>query len=83
MHDDGEHISCQEVVELVTAYLDEALPTEEMTLFEQHLNFCDGCVWYVDQMRITVATVGRVREEDVPVETRERLLAAFRGWRGS
>ena len=50
-------------------------------LFEQHLNFCDGCVWYLDQMRRTIAAVGRLREEDVPPETRDALLAAFRDWR--
>jgi anti-sigma factor RsiW len=77
----GEHITCQEVVELVTDYLDRALPADETSLFEQHINFCDGCVLYVEQMRKTVATVGRVSEEDVPPETRERLLTAFREWK--
>jgi anti-sigma factor (TIGR02949 family) len=77
----GEHVSCQEVVELVTDYLEGALAAEDASLFEEHLNFCEGCVWYVDQIRATVATVGRVRAEDVPPETRDRLLAAFRDWR--
>jgi anti-sigma factor RsiW len=79
----ADHIACAEVVELVTDYLERALPAEEATLFEQHLNFCDGCVAYVEQMRTTVATVGRVREEDVPPETKERLMAAFRDWKRS
>jgi len=77
----GEHITCQEVVELVTEYLDRALPSDEATLFEQHINFCDGCIVYVEQMRSTVAAVGHVREEDVPPEAKERLMAAFREWR--
>ena len=79
----AEHISCAEVVELVTDYLERALPPEEMALFEQHLNFCEGCVVYVEQIRATAATVGRVREEDVPPETKEKLLAAFREWKRS
>ena len=79
----AEHVSCQEVVELVTDYLEQALPPEEASLFEQHINFCDGCEWYLDEMRATIATVGRVREEDVPAETRDRLMAAFREWRRS
>jgi predicted anti-sigma-YlaC factor YlaD len=83
MPESAEHISCQEVVELVTDYLETVLPAEEAALFEQHLNFCEGCVWYVDQMRRTIATVGRIREEDVPPETREQLLTAFRDWRRS
>jgi len=45
------------------------------------VNFCDGCDWYLDQMRSTVATVGRITEQDVPDETRATLLAAFRDWR--
>ena len=83
MADAHEHISCQEVVELVTEYLEAALPQEKMSLFEQHLNFCDGCVWYVEQLRTTIDTAGLIDEADVPAETRERLLAAFRDWRGS
>jgi anti-sigma factor RsiW len=81
MTEHNEHLSCQEVVELVTDYLEGELPPEQAELFEQHLNFCDGCLWYVEQMRATVATVGRIREEDVPEETRDMLLAAFREWR--
>lgn len=83
MSESADHITCQEVVELVTDYLDGALPSEQISVFEQHLNFCDGCVWYVDQLRAAVDTVGRIREEDVPAETRERLVAAFREWKRS
>jgi len=65
----------------VSDWLEAALPADEATLFEQHLNFCDGCIWYVDQIRTTVATVGRITEEDVPPDTREKLLTAFREWK--
>jgi predicted anti-sigma-YlaC factor YlaD len=75
------HITCREVVELVTDYLEGALPSEQVELFEQHLNSCDGCDAYVDQMRTTIATVGQIREEDMPADTRDRLLAAFREWK--
>jgi len=81
MAESPDHITCREVVELVTDYLEGALPSEELELFEQHLNFCDGCAVYVDQMRTTVAAVGQIREEDLPADTRDRLLAAFRGWK--
>jgi predicted anti-sigma-YlaC factor YlaD len=83
MADAREHISCQEVVELVTDYLEGALATEEGALFEQHLNFCDACECYLDQMRSTVAAVGRVDETDVRPAMRERLLVAFRDRRRS
>jgi anti-sigma factor RsiW len=78
MADSHEHISCQELVELVTDYFDGAMTPDEAALFEQHLNFCDGCDWYVEQMRTTVATVGRVEDAEVPAPMRDRLLAAFR-----
>jgi len=77
----AEHVTCQEVVELVSDYLDRTLAADEASLFEQHVNFCDGCEWYLDQLRATIATVGRISEEDVPPETRDRLLAAFRDWK--
>jgi hypothetical protein len=83
MIESGQHITCREVVELVTGYLERALDAGETSLFEEHLNFCDGCVTYVDQMRVTVETVGHVAEEDVPAETRDRLLTAFRDWKHS
>jgi anti-sigma factor (TIGR02949 family) len=81
MTESHEHVSCQEVVELVSDYLEQALTAEEAALFEQHLNFCEGCVWYVDQLRTTVETIGRIQEEDLPEQTRERLMTAFRDWR--
>jgi hypothetical protein len=83
MPEQMEHISCQEVVELVTDYLERALPVAQASLFEQHINFCDGCDWYLDQMRTTIAAVGQVRQEDVPLEARDKLVRAFRDWRGS
>jgi hypothetical protein len=76
-----DHISCQEVVELVNGYLDRSLDADEASLFEQHVNFCDGCDWYLDQMRTTISTVGRISEEQVPPDTRDRLLTAFREWK--
>lgn len=77
----AEHLSCQEVVELVTGYLERALPAREASLFEEHVNFCEGCDFYLEQMRATIATVGRIEPEAVPSETRDRLLEAFRHWR--
>jgi hypothetical protein len=81
MHDAHQHLSCNEVVELVTEYLERALPAADATLFEQHLNFCDGCIWYVDQIRTTVETLGRIDPGEVPPDVRDRLLTAFRDWR--
>ena len=80
MADHGDHISCSDVVALVTDYFERALPADQISLFEQHLIFCDGCVSYVEQMRLTAETVGRLEEEHVPAEARDKLLQAFRDW---
>jgi anti-sigma factor RsiW len=78
MAESPDHVSCQEVVELVTDYFDGAMSPEKAALFEQHLNFCNGCDWYVEQIRTTVAAVGRVEAPEVPPAMRASLLAAFR-----
>jgi hypothetical protein len=81
MSDSHQHVTCSDVVELVTDYLERSLPADDATLVEQHLNFCEGCVWYVDQIRTTVTTVGRIEPEEVPPDVRDRLLNAFRDWK--
>jgi anti-sigma factor RsiW len=78
---DGTAISCQEVVEVVTDYLEGRMSPEDVAIFEAHLEICDGCQWYVDQMRITIAAVGRIEDAEVPDELRETVLAAFRNRR--
>jgi anti-sigma factor RsiW len=78
---DGTAISCQEVVEVVTDYLEGMLSPEDVAIFEAHLALCDGCKWYLDQMRITIAAVGRIEPEEVPAELRDSVLAAFRNRR--
>ena len=83
MTESTEHITCQEVVELVTDYFERTLPPGEAALFEQHLNFCEGCDWYVDQMRATVEAAGKVEEEELSPELRDQLMRAFREWRRS
>ena len=77
-----EDFSCQELVELVTDYLDGALPAPEHARFEAHLAACTGCTRYVEQLRTTIAITGAGRElEDRPEVA--GLLAAFRGWHSS
>ena len=73
-------LACQEVVELVTAYLDHALDPNDRERFEEHLVFCDGCQNYLEQMRTTVRLAGHVGQE-LPPELEERMLEAFRNWR--
>ena len=76
-----EPISCQEVVELVTDYLEGAMSPEDTARFEYHLTLCDGCVFYIEQIRMTIAAVGRIDDDDDPPETRDALVAAFRDFK--
>jgi hypothetical protein len=76
-------LTCKELVELVTEYLEGGLSAAERERFEEHLGFCDWCVTYLDQMRQTLATVGSLREDDVSPAMEASLLEAFRGWKAS
>jgi len=76
-----EPISCQEIVELVTDYLEGAMSPGDVARFEHHLSLCEGCVFYVDQIRMTIAAVGGIGGEDVPPEVRDDLVAAFRDFK--
>jgi hypothetical protein len=73
-------LTCVELVELVTDYLEQSLPLRDAERFEEHLAFCDGCGAYLEQMRATIAMTGRLREHDLPAELEERLMQAFHGW---
>ena len=74
--------SCQEMIEVVTNYLDDALPPDEQERFERHLSYCAGCTTYVDQIRETIRQTGMVpREESLPPGLREEILAQFRNWK--
>ncbi len=73
-------LACQQVVELVTEYLDGAMDPARRARFERHLAACDGCTAYLQQFRITLAVVGRLDAGDVPAPVMAELLAAFRNW---
>ena len=74
-------ISCRELVELVTAYLEGALSLEDRLRFETHIEACDGCTAYFEQRRQTIAITGRLREEDIPPEAITELIKVFRDWK--
>ena len=74
-------ITCQELTEVLTDYLEGVMPAEERARFDAHLALCEGCVHYVTQMRQTVAAVHQLRVEDVEATAPDDLLAAFRSWR--
>ncbi len=70
-------IACNELVELVTEYLEGALPPSEVAAIEAHLAICEGCRHYLDQMRATLAALGSVPVETLSDDAINTLLAAF------
>lgn len=76
-------MNCKTLVELVTDYLEGALPDDERARVEAHLATCDGCTTYLEQMRTTIRLTGMLTEEQIRAEAREALLGAFREWRAA
>ena len=79
----AEEMSCRELVEVITDYLEGTMRAADRARFEAHLEICPFCATYVDQVRQTIAVVGELREESIAPQARERLLAAFRDWRAA
>lgn len=71
-------LPCNQAVELVTDYLEDALAPLDRKAFEQHLTVCEGCVEHTQQIRATVDLLARLPSEQLPPEARDRLLTAFR-----
>lgn len=72
---------CDELVELVTDYLEGMLEPDEQARLEWHLAACDGCDFYIEQFRHTIAATGRLEPEAVPDEAVERLLEVYRRYK--
>ncbi len=74
-------LTCQELVELVTGYLEGALSPGEQAAFEDHMSRCGGCGNYIRQMRQTIALTGKLTEADLEPPARDELLHLFRAWK--
>ena len=74
-------LTCREMVELVTDYLEGRLDDADRQRFEAHIAECDGCTLYIEQMRMTITALGHIPAESISQEAEEELLAAFRTWR--
>jgi anti-sigma factor RsiW len=74
-------LSCRELVELVTDYLEGELALDDRTRFEMHLCYCDGCRAYLEQIRQVKEAAGRISEASIEPQARDALLAAFRDWK--
>ena len=74
-------MSCKELVELVTDYLEGALSPADQRRFELHMGNCEGCRLYIDQIRLTIKAAGQLTEDSVNPTVKDKLLAAFRDWK--
>jgi anti-sigma factor RsiW len=72
---------CQEMVELVTEYLEDTLSRSDRRRFEAHLRRCPNCTAYLEQMRATIRAMDRLEPEDLSPEARGEMLALYRAWR--
>jgi len=77
----SDELTCQELVELITDYIEGALSDVDRARFEEHLAGCTGCRNYLDQMRRTIRAVGQLTEEDLVPAARDDLLDLFRSWK--
>jgi anti-sigma factor RsiW len=73
-------MACRELVQLVTDYLEGRLSPVDRDRFEAHIADCEYCATYVEQMRQTIRTLGRIPEESLSDEARDALLTAFHSW---
>jgi anti-sigma factor RsiW len=73
-------LTCQELVELVTDYLEGALSPKDHHRFEAHLSECDHCTEYLQQIRATIALTGTLTVGDLSPVQQTELMALFRRW---
>lgn len=74
-------MSCKELVELVTDYLEGALSPADQRRFELHMGRCEECKLYIDQIRLTIKAAGQLTEDSINPAVKDELLAAFRDWK--
>jgi anti-sigma factor RsiW len=77
-HDD---LACIEAVEIMTDYLEGALPADDARRLEHHVDTCPGCIEYLEQLGAVAGSLGALTDDSLPGAMRERLLATFRDFR--
>jgi predicted anti-sigma-YlaC factor YlaD len=74
-------LNCQEVVELVTDYLEQALLPEMQAQFEEHVAECPGCDTYLEQVQQTIMMLRKLSEQQMFPKTKQELVEIFRNWK--
>ena len=77
----AEPLSCKQIVELVTEYLEGGMPAARRLGFEEHVAICPPCRNYFGQFRSTIALGKTIEEDDLPADLRSALIDVFRDWR--
>jgi anti-sigma factor RsiW len=75
---DPHDMVCQELVEVLTEYLDRTLGAHDRARLEAHLSVCDDCQAYLDQFKATIAVTGEIKDGKLSPELRNVLAKAFR-----
>jgi len=75
------NVTCQEFTEAITDYLEDNLGFLKWVRFQMHLGMCLGCRAYLQQLKQTIQTLGKLPGEPTPPAVREELLRRFRTWK--
>ena len=73
-------LTCQQMTELVTEYLEGKLSLWQRMKFQMHLGMCRHCRAYLRQMKLTIATMGALPDDPMPPDVHDDLMARFRTW---
>jgi anti-sigma factor RsiW len=76
-------MTCQELVELVTDYVENTLPPADRERFDAHISVCGPCRTYLAQMEQTIRLTGQLTEEAIAPDVQQELLNTFRNWKPS
>lgn len=73
-------LTCAEMVEQITDYLEGVLPPDDIARFRTHLTSCDGCEAYLEQVHTTLRALRGTPDEVLSPETESAIIGAFRQW---
>lgn len=73
-------LKCEEMVELVTDYVEGALSSRASRMFEAHLSECDHCTEFLRQIRTTIVLARSHSEDNLSVTRQNQLMAVYRQW---
>ena len=75
-------MTCKQLTELITDYLERRMPLSHRVRFQLHVGMCKHCRAYLRQMKATIRTLGLLPAETIPPDVREQLMKRFRNWKG-